>query len=121
MILPDKLFPEGIPDLPAESGDICAPRFEPDDTWLPTASPLLQRAAMWRWFATHYDDPELATPHDEQGHYLYLDGGPYLADVELMRRFGEIVPQDVIRELLASLLEQVGNEWALKKLDKVGG
>ena len=68
--------------LPPEAGDIDKPRFDPNPDWLATAEPTLQKAAMWRWFSTHYEDPELTTPHDESGAYLFMDGGPFLAAVE---------------------------------------
>ena len=45
-------------ELPLEAGDVNAPRFEPNDEWLRGASPQLQKIAMWRWFATRFEDPE---------------------------------------------------------------
>jgi len=94
--------------LPPEAGDIDKPRFQPDPDWLEAAEPTLQKAAMWRWFSTHYEDPETVTPHDDAGNYLFLDGGPFLAD-------------KVIQELVRSVQAEAGNEWAAKVLDRFGG
>lgn len=107
--------------LPPEAGDIDKPRFDPNPDWLATAEPTLQKAAMWRWFSTHYEDPELTTPHDESGAYLFMDGGPYLADQVIPERFEGLVPDDVIQEMVRSVQAEVGNEWAAKPMDRFGG
>ena len=107
--------------LPQEAGDVNKPRFDPDHAWLETAEPTLQKAAMWRWFSTHYEDPETATPHDEGGTYLFLDGGPYLADKVIPERFEGLVPDNVIRDLVRSVQSEAGNEWAARQLDRFGG
>lgn len=107
--------------LPPEAGDVYKPRFDPDPTWLQAAEPTLQKAAMWRWFSTHYEDPETTTPHDEQGNYLFLDGGPYLADEVIPERFEGLVPDGVIRDLVRSIKSEAGNEWAPRHLDRFGG
>jgi len=76
---------------------------------------------MWRWFSTHYEDPDVATPHDGAGNYVFLDGGPFLADKVIPDRFEGFVPDDVIRELVHSVQAEAGNEWAAKVLDRFGG
>lgn len=116
----DDLADGKLLSLPAEAGDVNAVRFEPNDDWLRRAAPALQKTAMWRWFATRYDDPREAVPN-EDGHFLYTDGGPFHADEVLHGRFDEVVPAEVIDELVASLQRSVGNDWALKPLDKSGG
>lgn len=107
--------------LPPEAGDIDKPRFQPDPDWLEAAEPTLQKAAMWRWFSTHYEDPETVTPHDDAGNYLFLDGGPFLADKVIPDRFEGLVPDEVIQELVRSVQAEAGNEWAAKVLDRFGG
>ena len=107
--------------LPPEAGDIDKPRFQPDPDWLESAEPTLQKAAMWRWFSTHYEDPETVTPNDSEGNYLFLDGGPFLADKVIPDRFEGLVPDDVIQELVRSVQAEAGNEWAAKVLDRFGG
>lgn len=107
--------------LPPEAGDVNSPRFQPDPEWLESAEPTLQKAAMWRWFSTHYEDPDVATPHDGAGNYVFLDGGPFLADKVIPDRFEGFVPDDVIRELVHSVQAEAGNEWAAKVLDRFGG
>jgi hypothetical protein len=108
-------------DLPPEAGAIDNPRFEPNDAWLRRAAPEQQQTAAWRWFATRYDDPVVATPHDEAGHYLYEDGEPCRADQLLRKRFGTLIPSPVLEGLIAAIRSEVGNDWVAKRMDKFGG
>lgn len=117
----DKLADGALISLPPEAGDVDAVRFEPVDAWLRQADAVLQKTAMWRWFATRYEDPRTATPHDEGGEFLYLDGGPFHADAVLHERFDRCVPRQVVDELVASVQQAVGNDWAPRPLDKSGG
>jgi hypothetical protein len=121
MTVADRLTEGKLIPLPSEAGDINAPRFEPNERWLRTAAPRLQKLAMWRWFATRYADPQEVVPHDEDGDYLYTDGGPFLADRVLLERFEGCVPPDVIEDLTREVQAEVGNEWALKPADQFGG
>lgn len=117
----DKLADGKLIDLPPEAGDPSAARFEPDDDWLRRAAPAEQKTAMWRWFATHYEDPTEATPHDDAGNFLWTDGGPFHADEVLHARFHASVPAEVLAEFVASVQREGGNDWALMPLDKSGG
>lgn len=110
------LSPEGY-DLPPEAGDINDPRFDPVDDWLRGAAPELQRRAMRRWFALRYKDPKVATPHDGEGAYLYVDGGPFRPQPVLEQRFGGLVDGAVIAELAGQLRGEVGDEWAPRNDD----
>ena len=84
----DALIDGRLITLPPEAGDVDAPRCEPDDDWLREAPPQLQKTAMWRWFATRFEDPRTAVPHDEEGNYVFTGGrGPCLADDVLHERF----------------------------------
>jgi len=121
MTATDTLTDGKLINLPPEAGDVNAPRFEPDETWLRGASPDQQKTAMWRWFATRYEDPDTAVPHDDDGGYVFTDGGPFLADEVLHERFDGCVPPAVVEALVKSVQQQVGNEWALRRLDKSGG
>lgn len=120
MIETDHLTDGQLIDLPPEAGDINKPRFEPDDTWLSQASKVQQKTAMWRWLATNYEEPDIATPHDADG-YLFLDGGPFLTDILLTERFEGLVPAEVISELVGSVQTEGCREWASKPLDRFGG
>ncbi len=120
MTVPERLFDGKIVPLPSEAGDQAAARFDPVDSWLRTAPPVQQKAAMWRWFATRYEDPKVATPHDENG-YFFTDGGPFHADEVLHERFDRCVDPKVVQELVADVQAEVGNDWASKPLDKSGG
>jgi hypothetical protein len=54
------------------------------------------------------------TPHESsEGGYIYIWGGPYNASEELSDEFGEIVPEDVIEELVEAL-ETQSYEWSGK-------
>lgn len=121
MTASDDLLDGPLIYLPPEAGDVDQPRFEPDNDWLRQAPPDYQKSAMWRWLATHYEDPETATPHDQQGHFDFLDGGPFLADRVLTERFQGIVDDDVIHDFIRKVQAEVGNEWALKRLDRFSG
>ena len=121
MTVADRLTDGNLVPLPAEAGDINAPRFEPDERWLRTAPAEHQQLAMWRWFATRYADPEELVPHDEEGGYTFDDDGPHLADRILLQRFGGCVPPDVIEGLTREVQAEVGNEWALRRDDGFGG
>jgi len=121
MNITDRLWPEGSVDLPPESGDINASRYEPDEQWLRQASAEFQKAALWRWFATHLEDPRTAVPHDPDcREFLWGENEPVLADQALEDRFGTLVPSSVVKDVLAAIHSEVGNEWANKRLDKVG-
>ena len=117
----DQLTDGQLIDLPPEAGDIYRPRFEPDEDWLQQASTLQQKTAMWRWLATHYEEPRVATPHDADGNYLFLDGGPFHTRALLEERFEGLVPSTVIQELIASVHSEVGEHWAERPLDRFGG
>ncbi len=121
MTVADRLSQGKLVPLPAEAGDVNAPRFEPDERWLRSAPPKLQKLAMWRWFATRYADPEQTVPHDDDGNFIFPDGGPYLADRVLRDRFEACVASEVIEDLALEVQAEVGNEWTLKKTDGFGG
>jgi hypothetical protein len=116
----DELIEGRLIMLPPEAGDVNAPRFEPNDDWLRQAPPEHQKTAMWRWFATRFEDPASAVPHDDQGGYIFTEGGPWLADEVLHERFDAFVPEGVVEELAQSLKQAVGNEWAKRRLEDAG-
>ena len=121
MTVADRITDGSLKPLPAEAGDVNAPRFQPNEDWLRSAPAELQKMAMWRWFATRYADPEQLLPHDEEGDYVFNDGGPYLADQILQQRFETCVPPEVIDDLVRQMQAEVGNEWAIKREDGFGG
>jgi len=121
MSIPDRLWPQGPVDLPPEAGNIAASHFEPNDEWLAQATPELQKSALWRWFASRFEDPYHAVPHNERSEdYMWGEGEPIKADLALAERFRTLVPHTVIDEVARVLRDEVGNDWALKRLDKVG-
>ncbi|HJV62641.1 MAG TPA: hypothetical protein VJ743_16965 [Albitalea sp.] len=116
----DELIDGPLITLPPEAGDVNAPRFEPAADWLRRATPEQQMTAMWRWFATRYETPETAVPHDEQGEYVYVDGGPWLADEVLHERFDACVPEQVVERLVQRVQQKAGNEWARRRIEEAG-
>jgi hypothetical protein len=121
----DAVVDAPLDPLPPEAGDVNAPRFEPDDAWLRHAEPALQKAAMWRWFASHYEspeDPESAAPHDAEGRRVYAEGtGPFHADEVMHARFDAVVPRDVVDDLVRRVQQRGGNDWACRGMDKFSG
>lgn len=120
MTVSERLSSEGLVDLPEEAGNINAPKFDPNEAWLSAAPSELQKAALWRWFATRFENPENAVPHDDEGNYLYGEGEPVLANDTLHERFDKLVPKEVIEQVIAAVQREVGNEWACKRMDKAG-
>lgn len=99
-------------DLPPEAIDRASQIFEPNENWLRSASPELQIEAMRRWFYARFEDPANDTPYDgREGGYQFIWGGPYDPNDEIQDRFGEIVPYEVMEQLIAELWE-TGDEWA---------
>ena len=118
-IATDQLTDGKLIELPAEAGDITAPRFEPNEEWLQRAPALEQKTAVWRWFATRYEELEPSTPHDPQGNYFFGRKEPVQLDQVLHERFDALVPQDRLDELVKDIQARAGNEWAWMELDKL--
>ncbi len=71
-----------------------------------------QLEVMETWFRQHYEDPAEHTPYESaEGGYIWIWGGPYDAREELESEFADIVPSDVIDELV-NKLEGECLEWA---------
>ncbi|MDB5894865.1 MAG: hypothetical protein JWQ88_2396 [Rhodoferax sp.] len=119
MIATDELTDGQLIDLPAAAGDVTQPRFEPMDDWLRTASPVEQKTAMWRWFATRYEEMETSTPHDQEGEYLVGENKlVQVADV-MAERFAPLVPETVLQQLVAGITTRGGPTWSFMPLDKL--
>jgi hypothetical protein len=67
--------------------------------------------AMREWFLARYQDPAFGTPFND-GDYYFVDGGPYDPADVLSERFGSIVENETIQELIDELHSEVGDEWA---------
>jgi len=71
-----------------------------------------QLEVMRTWFSQNYEDPVEQCPYiSKEGGYIYIWGGPYDAGEELHAEFDEVVPEEVIDELVAELEEQC-YEWS---------
>jgi hypothetical protein len=72
----------------------------------------LQLDAMRHWFFEHYEDPAERTPYESrEGGYIWIYGGPHDAREVLQEEFADVVPSDVIEELVDEL-EGECYEWA---------
>ena len=120
MIATDDLTDGKLIDLPPEAGDVDQPRFEPRDDWLQNADAVSQKTAMWRWFATRYEELETSTPHDREGHFFFgMKDPPVSAGEVLHARFDAVVPPDVVAELVRGVQSKAGDAWAKVELDKL--
>jgi hypothetical protein len=71
-----------------------------------------QIEVMRRWFFSHFEDPANETPYSgRDGGYIYVQGGPYDAEEELLKQFEEIVGEEPII-VLVNELSDLGHEWA---------
>jgi len=94
--------------------------WHPDGTYPVSAESVrdgdrdFQKEVMGAWFLENYEDPVQSTPYESaEGGYIYIWGGPYQADEELGGEFHDLVPEDVISELVAELEEEC-IEWSGK-------
>ncbi|MFM0060634.1 hypothetical protein PQR64_33925 [Paraburkholderia phytofirmans] len=105
-----------LSNLPPEAHgnifDVDGP-FDPDDDWLENASADEKRIAMREWFLARYCDAAEETPYNgREGGYLFINGGPYDPADEIPGRFGSIVSDETIDEVVAELHAEGGDEWA---------
>ncbi len=92
--------------------------FDPNDHWLRTAEEEHQLIAMRAWFHARYCDPAHETPYNgREGGYLFVDGGPYNPSEELQERFGGIVDDNLIEQVVDEMLNEVGDQWAPVRRD----
>lgn len=78
------------------------PNYDP--ATLPNENKEEQLRIMEAWFRYRYEDPAERTPHDSsEGGYIWIWGGPYNAREQLMEEFQDVVPDEVIEELIDKL------------------
>lgn len=79
---------------------------------LRVADPDLQIDIMREWFFQHYRNPVHECPYNgREGGFLYINGGPYDAEDELVNEFIETVGDDEISKLVEEL-EAECSEWS---------
>jgi hypothetical protein len=87
--------------------------FEPQNHWIETASRDHQIIAMREWFLARYCDPVHNMPYNgREGGYQFINGRPFDPAEVLPDRFGRMVEEDVLQEVIDDLHLQVGDEWA---------
>jgi hypothetical protein len=131
LIASDELTDGRLIELPAEAGDVNEPRFQPEDGWLRGAEPAEQKAAMWRWFATRYGElvpggiaETASAPVEAEAdgdRALEPAEGPVALDATLQGRFGGVVDDAVIADLVAGVRAQTAKDWVPMSNDKLGG
>jgi len=78
------------------------------------SEPEFQKEVMRDWFFQNYEDPAENTPYEsKEGGYIYIWGGPYNAREELSSEFCDLVPEEVIEELVEEL-ETHSHQWSGK-------
>jgi hypothetical protein len=79
---------------------------------LKNADPDVQKEVMEVWFRARFEDPVHSCPYNsEEGGYQFIYGGPYEADDKLQRQFSDLVPYEVIEELVEELEDEC-SEWS---------
>ncbi len=121
MIATDELTDGKLVDLPKEAGNIDSIRFEPNLDWLRNASPVEQKTAMWRWFASHFEELTIAVPHDGEGNFLFADNRQVQADGAISGKFAGLVPEAVLSTFVADVVSKAGRAWTPRTIDKMAG
>ena len=94
--------------------------FDPANHWLRTAKEDHQLIAMRAWFHARYCDPAHETPYNgREGGYLFIHGGPYDPSEELHERFGGIVDDALIEQVVEEMVDEAGDQWALIRYDQL--
>lgn len=76
-----------------------------------------QIEVMHAWFLQNFERPEEHTPYEsKEGGYIYIWGGPYDPEEELMREFEDIVSSETIKKISEEFTE-ISPDWS----GKIGG
>lgn len=74
---------------------------------LRSADRNMQINAMRAWFYKNFENPVARTPYEtREGGYQWIWGGPYDASEELHEEFNDLVPHDLIDELVKELNDE---------------
>lgn len=102
-----------VSNLPHEAFSPFEGPFDPQDHWLRTADKDDQLIAMRAWFLARYCDSAHETPYNgREGGYLFIHGGPYDPADVLPARFGGVVGDDLIQEVVEEMQAEHGDQWA---------
>ncbi len=73
-----------------------------------------KRELMLRWFSENFEDPAVRTPYESaEGGYQWIWGGPYEARDELYSKFGDLVSESLIEEVVEEVEREGLTDWAL--------
>jgi hypothetical protein len=75
-----------------------------------------KRELMIQWFHENYEDPSYSTPRDS-GEFIYIWGGPYDARDEIYSKFGDIVPEVLVEDVIAEVERDGVTDWAPVRKD----
>lgn len=102
-----------LPDEAWESAVDTGRPFNPNDSWLRTARRAEQLVAMRGWFHARYCDPAHETPYiGREGGYFFVNGGPFNPSTELHQRFGGVIDDVLIEQVVEEMFTEVGHQWA---------
>jgi hypothetical protein len=97
------------PDLTSTAG----PQLDPVSP-IPDVAGLTHDEAVdviREWFLSNFEDPTESTPNDD-GHFIYLWGGPYDARDEIDSAFNATVSEEIITAAILTVEGEGIDEWA---------
>lgn len=109
----DHIDDNELGNLPVEAFLPFGGPIEFDDAWLRNADRDDQLIAVKEWFLARYCDPANDTPYNgREGGFLFIHGGPYDPADVIPKRFGDVVEDGVIDDVVEDLHAEVGDRWA---------
>lgn len=104
-------------NLPTEAfalpGSSASKALDIDDGWLRLANDESKLTAMRVWFLSRYCDPAEETPYNgREGGYLFVQGGPYDPGEVIPHRFGHIVSEELLGDVIDEMHDEHGDQWA---------
>ena len=85
---------------------------DPANAFIRELSPEQQYEVMEEWFRKTFEDPVRRTPYESaEGGYIWIWGGPFDARDELESEFQDLVPKEIIDQLVGKLEEEC-LDWA---------
>jgi hypothetical protein len=68
---------------------------------------------MLEWFSQNFEDPAVRTPYESaEGGYQWIWGGPYEARDELYSKFGDLISESLLEEVVEEIEREGLTDWA---------
>jgi hypothetical protein len=74
---------------------------------------MVDAAFLIKWFLERYMDPANGVPHDVDGNYIYVNGGPYDPIKVILKNFPDAAEVEI--KQAADYLFQDGNHWVKRE------